>query len=158
MALQILFNLIIAFMWMFLEEQYQFSTFFSGYLVGILLLFLLRRFIPDAFYLKRVFKVIRLILLFVKELILSNFNILKHVYKPKFNVKPGIFALPTELKSQWEITLLANLISLTPGTLTIAVSHDYSHLYIHAMDIPDVEKEIRSIKDTFEKAILEVTR
>ncbi|SET65747.1 multicomponent Na+:H+ antiporter subunit E [Salinibacillus kushneri] len=158
MALQIIFNLIIAFMWMFLEEQYQFTTFLLGYLVGILLLFLLRRFIPDTFYLRHVFKMIRLFFLFVKELILSNLTILKHVYKPKLNVKPGIFALPTELNSQWEITLLANLISLTPGTLSIAVSNDYQYIYVHAMDIPDVEQEIRSIKDTFEKAILEVTK
>lgn len=158
MPFQIIVNIIIAVMWMFLTESYTFSAFFSGYIIGILLLLILRRFIPGSFYMKRVFKIVQLILLFIKELILSNIDIVRHVYKPKQNFEPGIFALPTELKSNWEITLLANLISLTPGTLSIAVSDDNSHIYIHAMDVGDSEEAISSIKNTFEKAIMEVTR
>ncbi|MBO8156002.1 MAG: Na+/H+ antiporter subunit E [Bacillaceae bacterium] len=158
MAVQIVLNLIIAFMWMFLQESYSFSSFFSGYLIGIFLLFMLQRFIPDTFYMRRIWRFIRLILLFIKELILSNISIVKLVYKPKLDIQPGIFALPTELTRNWEVTLLANLITLTPGTLSIAVSEDQSTIYIHAMDIPDVEKEIQAIKETFEKAIMEVTR
>jgi multicomponent Na+:H+ antiporter subunit E len=159
MALQIVFNFIIAFMWMFLNESYHFPTFLFGYVIGLLLLFVLQRFIPDSFYMKRVYRIVRLVLLFCKELLKSNWSIVKLVYKPNLkDIEPGIFALPTDLKSNWEITLLANLITLTPGTLSIAVSNDQSHIFIHAMDIPDVEKEITSIKETFEKAIMEVTR
>ncbi|WP_186576479.1 Na+/H+ antiporter subunit E [Aquibacillus kalidii] len=158
MPFQILLNIIIAGMWMFLSESYTFSAFISGYIIGILLLLVLQRFIPDAFYMKRVVKVIKLVLLFFKELLLSNIEIVKLVYKPKQTFEPGIFALPTELKSNWEITILANLITLTPGTLSVAVSDDNSFIYIHAMDIGDSEESINSIKDTFEKAIMEVTR
>ncbi|WP_077327118.1 Na+/H+ antiporter subunit E [Virgibacillus siamensis] len=158
MAFQILINLIIAVMWMFLSEAYTTPSFITGYILGLALLFLLNRFIPDAFYLKRVYKIFMLILLFMKELIKANLDIVKLVYKPKPEFEPGIFALPTILKSNWEITLLANLITLTPGTLTVAVSEDNTHLYIHAMDIDEIDDEINAIKDTFEKAILEVTR
>ncbi|WP_226036974.1 Na+/H+ antiporter subunit E [Aquibacillus saliphilus] len=158
MPLQIVLNIIIAVMWMFLSESYTFSAFISGYLIGILLLLVLQRFIPDSFYMKRVFNVLKLVLLFLKELILSNLEIVKHVYSPKLEIEPGIFALPTELKSNWEITMLANLITLTPGTLAVAISDDNSIIYIHAMDLADTEESIRSIKDTFEKAIMEVTR
>jgi len=158
MPFQIVLNIIIAIMWMFLSESYQFSTFIVGYLLGIGLLFTLRRFIPDSFYLQRVSKFIKLILLFVRELILSNIDILKVVYSPKLDIEPGIFTLPTELRSNFEITLLANLISLTPGTLSIAVSEDHTKIYVHAMDIPDVEQSINEIKETFEKTIMEVTR
>lgn len=158
MTFQIVINVIIAIMWMFLKETYSFESFIGGYIVGLLLLLLLNRFIPDSFYLRRFFKVIQLILLFIKELISANWDIVKLVYKPKLKVEPGIFALPTELRSNWEITLLANLITLTPGTLTIAVSEDNTHLYIHAMDIDDIDESIAEIKNTFEKAIMEVTR
>jgi multicomponent Na+:H+ antiporter subunit E len=158
MPFQIVLNVIIAVMWMFLSESYSFPSFLSGYLIGIFLLFLLQRFIPDTFYMKRVVKIISLVFLFIKELLLSNIEIVKLVYKRKPDIEPGIFALPTELKSNWEITLLANLITLTPGTLTVAVSEDNSVLYIHAMDIDDIDEAIHSIKDTFEKAIMEVTR
>lgn len=158
MPFQIVLNIMIAIMWMFLYESYEFNDFFVGYVMGILLLFFLQRFIPDEFYMKRVGKVLYLILLFIKELILSNITILKWVYKPKLDMEPGIFAVPVDLKSNWEITLLANLITLTPGTLSIAVSNDHSYIYVHAMNIGDVEEEINSIKESFERAIKEVTR
>lgn len=158
MAFQIVINLIIAFMWMFLKESYSVPSFISGYILGIVLLLVLRRFIPDTFYLKRVMKIINLILLFIKELVSSNIEIVKLVYTPKPDIEPGIFALPTELKSNWEITLLANLITLTPGTLSVAVSRDNTKLFVHAMNINDSNESIRSIKNTFEKAIMEVTQ
>jgi multicomponent Na+:H+ antiporter subunit E len=158
MAIQIVINLIIAFMWMFLKESYSVPSFISGYILGIVLLLVLRRFIPDTFYLKRVMKIINLILLFIKELVSSNIEIVKLVYTPKPDIEPGIFALPTELKSNWEITLLANLITLTPGTLSVAVSRDNTKLFVHAMNINDSNESIRSIKNTFEKAIMEVTQ
>lgn len=74
------------------------------------------------------------------------------------DMQPGIIALPTDLRSNWEITLLANLITLTPGTLSVDVSADNNFIYIHAMDLPDVDETINQIKGTFEKAIKDVTR
>lgn len=158
MPFQVVLNITIAIMWMFLSESYSFSSFFVGYIIGALLLLLLQRFIPDEFYMKRIGRIISLILLFIRELLLSNLDIVKWVYKPKLDMQPGIFALPIDLKSNWEITLLANLITLTPGTLSIAISNDHTKIFVHAMDIPDVEASINSIKETFERAIMEVTR
>src|SRR5699024_1992369 len=115
MAFQLVINVIIAFMWMFLSEMYNFTNYMSGYIIGVLLLLLLNRFVPVKFYLHRVVKIIQLIFLFVKELIASNIDIVKLVYKPKLDVEPGIFALPVDLETDWEITMLANFITLTPG-------------------------------------------
>ncbi|MBT2215092.1 Na+/H+ antiporter subunit E [Virgibacillus dakarensis] len=158
MAFQIVINFIIAFMWMFLSESYSTTSFIAGYILGILLLLLLNRFVPDTFYLNRLYKIGKLVLLFIRELISSNIDIVKLVYKRKPEFEPGIFALPIDLNSNWEITLLANLITLTPGTLSVAVANDHSHIYIHAMDIDTIDDSIKSIKDTFETAIKEVTR
>ncbi|WP_027955322.1 Na+/H+ antiporter subunit E [Halobacillus kuroshimensis] len=158
MPLQIVLNIIIAIMWMFLSESYTFTSFLVGYILGIILLFLLRRFVPDSFYMKRTWKFVQLILLFVRELVLSNLDILKYVYKPKQDMQPGIFALPIDVKTNFEITLLANLITLTPGTLSVVVSENHTKIYIHAMDIPDVQETINDIKNSFEKQIMEVTR
>lgn len=158
MPFQIIINLIIAIMWMFLSESYTLASFIAGYIWGILLVLLLNRFIPGRFYGIRVVKIVKLLLLFVKELFLSNLGILKLVYTPKPEIEPGIFALPLEVKSNWEITILAHLISLTPGTLSVAVSDENDILYIHAMDIDEVDKSVKEIKESFERAILEVTR
>ena len=158
MAFQILLNVVLALVWMFLSHSYNPSSFIVGYLLGILLLLGFRKFFDTRFYLVRVWAVIKLCFLFIKELILANISVLKVILKPKLDMKPGIFALETQLKQPWEITLLANLITLTPGTLVINVSDDNKTLYIHAMDIHDVQSEIDAIKNSFEKAIMEVSR
>lgn len=88
---------------------------------------------------------------------MSNIAIVKVVLKPKLDMRPAIFAMDTELTRDWQITLLSSLITLTPGTLVIDVSEDNKTLFIHAMNIGEVEDEINSIKNSFEKAILEVS-
>jgi multicomponent Na+:H+ antiporter subunit E len=158
MSFQILLNVFLAYIWMFLKNDYSSSTFFIGYLLGLLIMLAYRHFFKERFYLSRVWAVIKLILLFLKELVLSNISVLKLVLSPKLNIRPGIFALETELTKDWEITILANLITLTPGTLVVDVSLDSRILYIHAMDIPEKHEAIDSIKNSFEKAIMEVSR
>jgi multicomponent Na+:H+ antiporter subunit E len=158
MTFQLILNLLIGVIWMFLSESYSFASFLVGFVIGAALLFLLNRFIPDSYYFKYVKAIGYLIFLFLKELILANIEVLKWVYKPELDFQPGIIALPIDVKKNWEITLLANLITLTPGTLSVDVSRDQRYIYIHAIDLPDVNQTIVGIKDTFEKAIREVTR
>ncbi|MEF3312153.1 Na+/H+ antiporter subunit E [Paenibacillus sp. GYB004] len=158
MALQLLLNLIIAFVWMFLFNDWSFQRLLVGYLLGVLLIGLLHRFWRHEFYMKRLWAIVKLLLLFVKELLISSFAVMVQIVKPRLSIRPGIFALKTELKSDWEITILSCLICLTPGTLTLDVSKDGQILYIHAMDIEDADELSKQIKETFEKAILEVTR
>lgn len=158
MALQILLNFVVAFIWMAFHNTGEFSAFVIGYLIGAVLLFLLRRFLPEQLYFRRAYAVLKLLLLFLKELVLSSFFVAKELLRPKLNIRPGIIAVPTKLRSDWEITVFACLITLTPGTQTLEVSPEGDVLYIHSMDIPDTEEVVKQIKDTFEAAIMEVTR
>ncbi|WP_428909872.1 Na+/H+ antiporter subunit E [Niallia sp. Krafla_26] len=158
MAFQILLNLVLAFLWMFMKNSYEPINFFMGYVIGLIMLFIFRRFFSTRFYLGRVFAILHLLLVFIKEVILSNLAVLKIVLKPKLDMKPGIFALPLDVKKGWEIYILSCLITLTPGTLVMKVSNDRKLLYIHAMDVPDVKDSIGSIKNGFERLIKEVSR
>ncbi len=158
MALQILLNFFIALVWMFMSSSLTVTTFVIGYIIGLLLIVLARRFFPGRLYIVRLWAVIKLVLIFNRELILSNISVLLLVIRPKLNIHPMIFALPTELERDWEITLLSSLITLTPGTMVLNVSDDQNTLYIHAIDVDDVDEAINSIKNSFEKAIMEVSR
>ncbi len=157
MAFQILLNVVLAFLWMFIKVSYDPISFIKGYIFGLLVIFVLRRFFDSRFYLARLWSFIKLIFIFIRELILSNVAIVKIVLKPRLDMRPAIFAMDTELTKDWQIMLLSNLITLTPGTLVIDVSEDNKTLFIHAMNIGEVEDEINSIKNSFEKAILEVS-
>jgi multicomponent Na+:H+ antiporter subunit E len=158
MSFQILLNVIIAFLWMFFQRGWDMLSFAKGYLIGIIILFLLRRFFPTRFYLARLIAIISLLLLFLVELVKANYGVLKEVIRPTLKIQPGIFALPVEVKKDWEIMLLANLITLTPGTLVVDISDDNDVLYVHSMHIDDVDDLINDIKNSFEKAIMEVSR
>lgn len=158
MAFQMMINFFIAFLWMFLTVSFNASTFIVGFLLGALMLWITKGFFPGRFYMHRVWAVIYLIGLFFKELISANIQVLFLIVQPKMPIKPAIFALPIVLEKDWEITLLSSLITLTPGTLVIDVSEDSKTLYIHALNYGDADEAIDSIKNTFEKAIQEVSR
>ncbi|MEK5037463.1 Na+/H+ antiporter subunit E [Sporosarcina sp. FSL K6-3457] len=158
MAFQLLLNVFIAFVWMFMSTSLTASTFIIGYLIGLILIIMMRRFFKDRLYIWRLWAAVKLTLLFCKELLLSNISVLRIVLRPKLGIQPMIFALPTDLEHDWEITLLSSLITLTPGTIVLNVSDDQRTLYIHAIDVDDVDEAIDSIKNSFEKAIKEVSR
>ena len=158
MALQILLNFFLSFVWMFMTVSFSPAGFAIGFLVGLGIIILMRRFFSYRLYTSRVWAVIFLVLLFLKELLMSSIQVLRIVLKPNMNLKPAIFELETELKEDWEITLLSALITLTPGTLVVGISNDQKRLFIHALDFEDIDDAVNSIKDTFERAILEVSR
>lgn len=157
MAFQILTNLLMAVVWAALQNSYTPVDFFMGYLIGLIILFILRRFLYFDFYFRRVWAAIKLAAIFSWELIVANIDIAKMVLNPKMEMKPGIVKVPTTLKTEGELTLLAMIISLTPGTLIMDFSPDNRFFYIHSVHMEDKEDVIAKIRDVFEKAIMEVT-
>ena len=135
------------------------SNGFMAFVVVYFILWLLSYFY-DTSHFKKLPKVINLFFFFIKELIKANFRIAYDVITPKHHMHPGVVVYPLEAKTDLEITMLANFISLTPGTLTIDVSEDRKILYFHAMYIQnsDMEKMKNDVKNGFEKRILEITR
>jgi len=130
----------------------------SGFIVGYGALWLTKPLYRNKQYFLRLPKVLLLIGYFVKELLVSNFRVLWDVITPKHISHPGIIGVPLDAKTNLEIMLVANLISLTPGTLTIDVSEDKKILYVHVMFLEDVEETIHAIKDGLERRVLEVMR
>jgi multicomponent Na+:H+ antiporter subunit E len=102
--------------------------------------------------------VISLFLLFIYELVLSAWRVAVMVLSPRMDLKPGIIAYPLKVDRDFEITILANLITLTPGTLSVDVSDDRRILYVHAMDASDPEATKRDIAEGFERKIMEAFR
>lgn len=160
MAAQFLLNIFIAFLWILLrdEDVLQVSTFFEGYLAGIIILFLMYRFWGRKFYLHRLYAAIKLVVIFISELFKSAYLVLKTILSPKLDLKPGIFRYETVLRGEWEVPLLALLLTLTPGSVVMEVTPAGNVFYIHAMDIAKYKENLVSWLEKFEKAIMEVTR
>jgi len=155
---QVLLNIFIGFLWMLLQDKWSFPSFFAGYLVGIVILFFMRRYFSKCFYLGTFLSILKLLYVFMKELVSSTVLVLKQVTRRTINVQPGVFALKTDLDGDWEIPILALLLSLTPGSIVLEISPDNKTFFIHAMDMKESKQSIIKSKRRFEKAIKEVTR
>jgi multicomponent Na+:H+ antiporter subunit E len=109
-------------------------------------------------YFRKIPMAIGFLLFFLKELVLANLRVAMEVVTPRHRMRPGVVAIPLDVETDAEITLLANLVTLTPGTLSLDISTDRRFLYLHAMYINDPESLRREIKDGFERRVLELLR
>ncbi|MEM6822207.1 MAG: Na+/H+ antiporter subunit E [Verrucomicrobiota bacterium] len=101
-------------------------------------------------------KLVRFFAFYLYEIFLSNFRVAYDVITPNHDMTPGFFAIPLDPISDRQLLVLANLITMTPGTLSLDVSTDRSTLYIHAMYVDDQEKFIREVRDLYMAKIKEV--
>lgn len=128
-------------------------------LIGIYMVLWLVSFIYDRNHFKKAPRFIHLLLYFIKEVIVANINVALEALKPQYSMQPAVIALPLDAKTDFEITSLANMISLTPGTLSIDVSEDRTELYVHTIYSSKGTEEVkRNIKEGFEQKLLKVTR
>ena len=152
------FTLLLAFGWAAATGNFTLPNLLFGALVGGFCLFLIRGQIGGRRFWGRAMRIAGLALLFVQELILSALRVAAIVLRPRLRLKPALIAFPLTAKSDVEITLLANLITLTPGTLSVDVSADRTHLLIHAIDVTDREALIRGIREGLEAKVMEACR
>ena len=154
----VLVNVLLAFAWGAVSGSFSMLNLAFGFVLGLFALSLIREQVGSLHDFRRARRILALVLLFLKELALSAWKVAVLVASPKMDVKPGIFALPLDVDRDLEIALLANMITLTPGTLSIDVSDDEKTLYVHAIDCSDPEGTKRDIKEGFERRIMEAFR
>jgi multicomponent Na+:H+ antiporter subunit E len=150
-----IWSLIFACVWVAVTGAFTVPNLALGFVFGAASLFFIRNDIAASAFIFRPRRILSLAGLFVYELMMSAIKVATLVLRPKLDLKPGIFAYDTSLTKDGHITLLANLITLTPGTLTVDVSDDERTLYIHALDCSDVEATRADIRNGFEKKIKE---
>jgi multicomponent Na+:H+ antiporter subunit E len=153
----LLLNLFLALVWGALQGRFSPLAFVQGFVIGYLLLWVARRALDSGNYFRSIGRVLSLLVFFSRELLVANIQLAWEVITPGLaSIRPGFVAIPLDIKDPSAITLLANMISLTPGTLAVDVASDRSTLYVHALDARDGERLVRQIKDGFERRVREV--
>lgn len=151
-------NILLTLVWVALTGQTDVSNFTFGFVLTFFILYLVSGEEARKSYFSRVPNIIIFILFFITELIKANLQVAYDVVTPKNYMKPGIVGIPLDAETDLEITLLANIITLTPGTLSLDVSTDKKTLYVHSMYIDDPEDFIIDIKMGFERKLLRILR
>ncbi len=143
-----IWNLLLALAWVILSGDFSGTNLVIGLVFGYITLVLIEPQVPALKgYPGRIPRILRFIGFFIKELVQANLRVGFDILTPPWHMKPGVIAMPLEARTELEITMVANLISLTPGTLSLDVSDDRKVLYIHAMFLDNEEELRRNLKE-----------
>lgn len=152
-----LLNIILAVTWAAVMGTFDLQTILAGFAIGYGVLWLVRPALRPSAYLTGLWRALGFAAFYVWELVLSSIRVAIDVCRPRFDMRPGVVAVPLTCTRDAEITLLANLISLTPGTLSLDVSADRRLLFVHAMDMEDGPDAVRhAITNDLERRVLAV--
>jgi multicomponent Na+:H+ antiporter subunit E len=149
-----IWNLLLALAWVILSGDFSGVNLVVGLVFGYITLVLIEPQVDAlAGYPARVPRILKFLGFFIKELVQANLRVGFDILTPPWHMKPGVIAMPLEARTELEITMVANLISLTPGTLSLDVSDDRKVLYIHAMFLDDEEELRRNLKEMEYRAL-----
>ncbi|MRG92145.1 Na+/H+ antiporter subunit E [Polyangium spumosum] len=151
-------NLFLAIVWVSLTGRVTAGGLAFGFLLGYLLLLWLRRLIGPTTYFEKVPGVLSFLLFYAKEMVRANLRVARDVISIRRKSRPGIVAVPLDLKTDLEITVLASLIALTPGTFGLDISSDRRVLFVHAMFVDSPDALRVSIKNDLERRVKELFR
>lgn len=149
-----MWNIMLALVWAMLTGSFAAGSLMAGFIFGYLVLAFVARLSGQATtYSRKIPEVIRFTFFYVWELIQSNLRVAYEVLTPTHHMKPGVIGLPLDATTDAQITMLANLITMTPGTLSLDVSNDRRMLYIHAMYMEDEDALYAELKELERRVI-----
>jgi multicomponent Na+:H+ antiporter subunit E len=95
---------------------------------------------------------------FIFEVVKANLDVAYRILMPNLPIKPGIVKIRTKLKSDEGLTILANSITLTPGTLSVDIDKENGYIYVHWIYVrdKDIEKTTKYIAEKFEKILTKI--
>jgi multicomponent Na+:H+ antiporter subunit E len=152
-------NIILALLWAGMLGGISLANLASGFLLGYLVLYYTSRGTPGhEGYFGKVPKLLGFLVYYLWELLKSNAMIAYDVLTPSHHMTPGVIGIPLDARTDLEITVLANLITMTPGTLSLDISADRKTLFVHAMYIRNPDDLRADIKNNLERRVLELLR
>lgn len=151
-------NLALALVWAAVLGELTLANLLAGYAIGFGILAVAGGLFGSSRYFGKMLRLVEFVGYFLGQLVLSSLRVAADIVTPRHRARPGIVAVPLRARTDAEITLLANLISLTPGSLSLDVSADRATLFVHVMFLDDPEAFRRDISEGFERRVLELLR
>ncbi|EOS72601.1 MAG: Na+/H+ antiporter subunit E [Lachnospiraceae bacterium] len=109
---------------------------FGAAIAGIMYWFICRFFNydpkTDLFLGKRLFQILHYVFVLVREIIKANFEVIRMITSSRYEIEPAVVRFKTDLKTSFTRILLANSITLTPGTITVSLEND--EYVVHCLD------------------------
>lgn len=97
-----------------------------------------------------------LLAVFIGDLIVANIRVVRIVLAPRLRAEPQFIAVPLDLSDRFGAAVLASIVTMTPGTVSVKVAMDERRLWIHALDVDDRDAVITHIKERYERPLREL--
>ncbi len=99
---------------------------------------------------------LRLTAIFLLDIVLANVTVARLILGPVARLRTVQFHLPIDARSEFVRTVLAGMITMTPGTLSVAFNGERNRLLVHTLDTPDAAGTIAEIKQRYEHPLIAI--
>ncbi len=153
-----LMSLVLIVVWLFLVNTVTFAHLFLGTLLSIAIPWFTNRFWPERPKVAKPFLLFRFFFItFVTDVIVANLTVVRLFLLPDISrLRPRFIEIPLDTEDPMVITILASVISLTPGTVSAEVSDDRQTLIVHGLDVADEILAVQTIKTRYEAPLKEI--
>ncbi|MFD2190864.1 Na+/H+ antiporter subunit E [Pistricoccus aurantiacus] len=149
-------SLLLLAVWLLLVKSTALGHILLGSLLALVIPLLTRRFWDEQPRIKKPWKLLLFVLRVFGDIIVANLQVAWLIINPWRIARPAFVEYPLMLQERLPITLLANTITLTPGTVTAHLRLDGKSLLIHALDVPDEQQLIEEIRERYERPLKEI--
>lgn len=143
---------LLAVSWVLLQQTLEPVHLLSAALIGLVIPRLLHQLLPPAPKI-RIFPAIKLALVVMGDIVTANITVAKLVLGPLSRPQPAWIRVPLELKHNTAISLLASIITTTPGTVSSNIDEERRYILVHALDCSDAEQMVAEIKQRYERPL-----
>lgn len=143
-------------LWLLLHNTVTPGHLLLAALIAVAIPRITHRFWPDAPRLRRPLTLLRLLLVVLWDIAVANVVVAIRVLGPVKRLRPAFIWVPLELENEFGITVLASIISLTPGTVSVDVTADRRRLLVHCLDTDDEARVVAEIKRRYETPLKEI--
>ena len=143
-------------LWLFMVNDFSMGHIILGAFLAWSIPLFTRNFWPEEMTLKHPILAIRFLLVVLFDIVVANMQVARMILFPSDKLKPAFMVFPLEIEKDFTITLLANTISMTPGTVAVDLSEDRKTLLIHALHVDDIDAALAEIKQRYEVPLKEI--
>lgn len=142
--------------WLLLNNTMSAGHIVLGFILATLIPWLTSGFWPEKVCLRKPFTLLKFGIIVLWDILVANFTVAKLILGKNEHLQPSFICINLDITSPIGISLLANTISLTPGTVSCDLSSDKTKLLVHGLHVEDIEATINEIKQRYEKPLMEV--
>ncbi|MWV15919.1 Na+/H+ antiporter subunit E [Pseudomonas sp. L-22-4S-12] len=143
-------------LWLLLVNQFSVGHLLLGAVLGWLIPLISRVFWINPPRVERPWLLCKFLLLVLGDIVVANLQVARLILNPRSQLRPAFVEIPVLLEDELALTMLASIISLTPGTVSADLSDDRRTLLLHCLNVPDEEALVAEIKQRYEAPLREV--